>query len=77
MTKRTPTLSPAQAIARHASIGGADFTNEGFTYVLDGPRGCPVSEMASFATDQNDETQWFISGEFGDAVTDASTWVQP
>lgn len=71
----TPTLTPAEAIARHRAVGNQDFNHEGFTYVLDGPQGCPVSEMASFATDDQSEVMWFTSGEPGDAVTADNEWV--
>lgn len=74
---KSPTITPLEALNRHKVNENKDFEHEGFRFYLDGPMMCPVEEMASVAEDLEDESNmWFTTGEPGDVVTEANTWIQ-
>lgn len=75
--EKTPTLTPLEALTRLRANNHQDFQHEGFTYVSDGPMGSPEETWAATAIDdEDDDNMFFTSGEAGDEVTEASTWIQ-
>jgi hypothetical protein len=67
-----PLLTPFEAKQRCQTED--PFTHEGFLYILDGPQGCPKSEMAAFAVHIESETNFAPNGE--GPVTAQMAWLQ-
>lgn len=71
-----PTLSPLQAWYHHRLIGWADFTLDGFSYMMDGPMMCPIEAMAPVGKDLNvPDRYWYTTGEPGDPITSTNEWI--
>lgn len=75
-----PTVTPLEALTRLNGDPAASFTQDGFTFSLDGPGPCcsDVSLMAPLAQREGDEYAdlWFTEGDFGDPITASTGWVE-
>lgn len=67
-----PTLTPFKATQRCQTQD--PFIHEGFSYTLDGPQGCPKSEMVAFATHIESGTDFAPTGD--GPVTVQTVWIQ-